>query len=186
MNIVFIIVFLAWVGSEMVLSSILRAKQEEETHRDQKTLLTIWITTVAAIAVAGLVARICSLPIVPGARFLYAGLMVIVMGMMLRIGSIVVLGRFFTYNVAIREGHTLITVGPYRYLRHPAYTGLLVSFFGYGLALNNWASLAIAFFPVLIAMSKRIGVEEAVLTQQFGEAYVQYKRRSWALFPWIY
>ncbi len=186
MNYIFAVVFFAWVGTEMVLSSKLRASRKEAGNHDRRTLVVIWFTTVSSIGVAALIAYFTDFPIVRVAEFRYVGIAVILIGMLLRIVSIVTLGRFFTYNVAIREGHALITRGAYRWVRHPAYTGLLVSFLGYGLALNNRVSLAVAFLPVLCVMIRRIKIEEAALASEFGEVYAEYRRHSRRLLPWIY
>jgi protein-S-isoprenylcysteine O-methyltransferase Ste14 len=186
MNYLFTVVFFAWVGTEMVLSSRLRASRKEAGNHDRRTLVVIWFTTVSSIGLAALIAYFTDFPIVRVPEFRYVGIAVILLGMLLRIVSIVTLGRFFTYNVAIREGHALITTGVYRWVRHPAYTGLLISFSGYGLALNNWVGLAVAFLPVFCVMIRRIKIEEVALASEFGDVYTAYQRNSRRLLPWIY
>ena len=76
-----------------------------------------------------------------GAVF-WAGCALFRLGLMLRWYSIIYLGRFFTVNVAIHSGHEIIDTGPYRYIRHPSYTGALLAFLGLALTLANWVSLA--------------------------------------------
>jgi protein-S-isoprenylcysteine O-methyltransferase Ste14 len=72
--------------------------------------------------------------------FIGIGLMLV--GVAFRWYSASLLGKYFTFDVAIHSGgQTLIEVGPYRYIRHPSYTGALVSLFGFGLSLGNWAGL---------------------------------------------
>lgn len=71
-------------------------------------------------------------------------------------------------------------------MRHPSYTGSLITFFGFGLALNNWLSLAIVFIPTLYTMLYRIRVEEKVLMEQFGEKYITYSNKTKRLIPFIY
>ncbi len=88
------------------------------------------------------------------------GLLLICLGLALRWISILQLKKYFTVTVTISEDHQLIREGLYKYIRHPSYTGSLLSFFGLGIAFNNWLSLLIIFFrfcfPFCIAFrSKR-------------------------------
>jgi protein-S-isoprenylcysteine O-methyltransferase Ste14 len=186
MNLLFIVVFVVWIGNEVTLSSIMREKRNAGISRDRNTLRIIWFVTVSAVMIAAVVSRVIELPIMPAAGFTYTGILVMAIGVVLRISAIVSLGRMFTYNVTIRDGHQLVTSGIYRFVRHPSYTGMLITFAGYGLALNNWLGFAIAFVPVLAVMNKRIAIEETVLLDQFGDAYVAYVKRSWRLVPWVY
>jgi protein-S-isoprenylcysteine O-methyltransferase len=99
---------------------------------------------------------------------------------------IVVLGRFFTGNVAIAPDHRLIEEGPYRFVRHPSYTGSLLAFLGLGICYCNWASLAALMFPTLAVFLRRMQVEEAALVAAFGDRYRDYIRRTKRLIPAIY
>jgi protein-S-isoprenylcysteine O-methyltransferase Ste14 len=108
------------------------------------------------------------------------------MGVTLRWYSAAVLGKYFTFNVAIRSGQTLIEVGPYRYVRHPSYSGALLSLLGFGLALGNWAGLAAALSCLGFAYSYRIPIEEQALSSALGDAYQQYKNRTWRLVPFLF
>ena len=74
----------------------------------------------------------------------------------------------------------------YRFVRHPAYTGSLLSFLGLGLAFNNWLSLGLIFIPVLAAFLYRIKVEEKVLRGAFGRDYESYSAETARLIPWIF
>lgn len=186
MNSLFLIVFVVWIGCEITLSSVMREKRSAEMGSDRNTLRIIWIVTVLAVLVAAMVARFSNFSISSVYEFGYIGILIMVTGIVLRVLAIVSLGRMFTYNISIRDGHELITSGLYRFVRHPSYTGMLITFAGYGLALNNWLSLAIAFLPVFSVMKKRIAVEEAVLLEQFGDEYAAYVKRSRRLIPWVY
>jgi len=96
-----------------------------------------------------------------------------------------VLGKFFTYQVAIHPGQTVVDTGPYRYLRHPSYTGALITLAGLGLALGNWASLLALLGCMGAAYYYRISVEESALVAALGEPYKQYMRRTWRLVPFL-
>jgi protein-S-isoprenylcysteine O-methyltransferase len=115
-----------------------------------------------------------------------AGFCLFALGLLLRFYSIIYLGRLFTPNVAIARDHRLIDSGPYRFIRHPTYTGFLMIVLGLGLSFANVASLLILFVPVLCCLLWRIHIEEQALTEAFGEQYCIYMRRTKRLIPFIY
>ena len=96
------------------------------------------------------------------------------------------LGSFFRTEVQLLEGHRLVTGGPYRVLRHPAYTGGTLVMTGIGLASGNWLSVAGAFAATIIAYARRIAVEEAALGERFGAEFEARKSRTWALLPFFW
>jgi protein-S-isoprenylcysteine O-methyltransferase Ste14 len=114
------------------------------------------------------------------------GLAVLALGLALRAWSIVTLGRFFTYLVGVQEDHRVVEDGPYRLLRHPSYTGYLVAFAGFGLALDNWLALAVALVVPLAAVLIRIHREEALLVRELGEPYRSYMTRTRRLVPGVW
>ncbi len=108
------------------------------------------------------------------------------LGLVVRWYAIIYLGRFFTTNVAIARDHRLIDSGPYRFIRHPSYTGDLLITLGFALIFTNWASLLIIFAPCCAAMLWRIHVEETVLLSALGDNYQNYMQRTKRLVPLIY
>ena len=115
-----------------------------------------------------------------------AGILLMLTGIAFRWYSARILGRYFTFDVAIHAGHAVIETGPYRYLRHPSYTGALVTLVWFGLALGNWAGLAAFFCCMAFAYGYRIPVEEAALVAGIGEPYRQYMSRTWRLVPFLF
>jgi protein-S-isoprenylcysteine O-methyltransferase len=109
-----------------------------------------------------------------------------VTGLALRWWAIVHLGRFFTVDVAIADDHRVVATGPYRFVRHPSYTGAIVAFVGYGICLGNRVSLLALAVPVTLAFLQRIKVEEAALHAALGDAYGDYAQRTRALLPFVY
>jgi protein-S-isoprenylcysteine O-methyltransferase Ste14 len=116
----------------------------------------------------------------------FAGIALILAGLVFRFYAMWVLGRFFTYDVAVQAGQTVIEAGPYGYIRHPSYTGALISLVGLGLALGNWAALLTILACMGIAYAYRITVEEAALVAVLGEPYKQYMRRTCRLLPFLF
>jgi protein-S-isoprenylcysteine O-methyltransferase len=109
-----------------------------------------------------------------------------VLGLILRWYSIIYLGQYFTVNVAIAADHRVIDTGPYRFVRHPSYSGSLLEFIGFGITVGNWLSLALLVLPVLLAFARRISIEERALSQALGDGYVRYMARTKRLIPGIY
>ena len=116
----------------------------------------------------------------------FIGIAFMLAGMALRFYAMAILGRFFTYHIAVHADQTVVEVGPYHYIRHPSYTGALMIFVGLGLALGNWAGLAALLACVGIAYAYRISVEESVLAAALGEPYQQYMRRTRRLVPFLF
>jgi protein-S-isoprenylcysteine O-methyltransferase len=114
------------------------------------------------------------------------GIGLMFLGIALRWYSVAVLGKYFTFDVAIHSGHALIEAGPYRYLRHPSYSGALLTLLGFGLALGNWAGLATALACLGFAYACRIPVEEAALLTALGQPYKEYVKRTWRLVPFLF
>lgn len=129
-----------------------------------------------------------------------------VLGFILTISSSIIrlwcyqtLGRLFTFDLAIRTRHKLITVGPYRYIRHPSYTALILSTLGYSLYIfkvfsvyrdmiglsNFWYVLALISPTcfVIFFVLKRIPKEEEMLRLEFKEKWRKYVNQTWILIP---
>jgi protein-S-isoprenylcysteine O-methyltransferase len=116
----------------------------------------------------------------------YAGVAVIVAGMLLRIHCWRVLGAFFTHTVTIANDHQLVDGGAYKWVRHPSYLGALLASLGLGLVLGNYASLATVFLGSWAIYIYRIEVEEAALETALGESYTRFKQTRKRLIPYVY
>ena len=95
------------------------------------------------------------------------------------------LGRLFSVQVAIQEGHLLVTDGPYRHVRHPRYLGVLLFLPGIALVFRSWVALALAA-PILLVLLWRIADEEALMRTTFGADWDAYARRTWRLVPLVW
>jgi len=115
-----------------------------------------------------------------------AGLGLLAAGTALRWAAIRALWSYFTVNVSILEGQRVVKRGLYGLVRHPAYTGLLLRYLGFGLAFANWLSTALVFLPLLCATVYRIRVEARALLEHFGEEYAAYSSVTKRLVPGIY
>jgi protein-S-isoprenylcysteine O-methyltransferase Ste14 len=107
-------------------------------------------------------------------------------GLLLRWSSFVSLGRYFTVVLKTSEDQTVVKRGPYRFLRHPSYTGLLLAFAGVGLMLGNWISAVGAVGLMLIAIVYRIRVEERALVATLGDRYREFAASRARLVPYVW
>jgi protein-S-isoprenylcysteine O-methyltransferase Ste14 len=149
--------------------------------RDRATRVLIVITLGAAI-VAALGARsVATLRMPEPLRM--AGVVVMWLGLALRVWAIATLGSAFRTTVEVEPGQTVVSSGPYRWVRHPSYAGLLLIVAGFGAALGNWLSLTACVVLPLPAILWRIHVEEAELNRVLGEAYRTYQSDRARLIP---
>lgn len=181
-----LIIAVIWVSSEILLSRLLRSSQSDKTRADKQSLRIIWITIMIALPPAHLLSLQLNWPISASTLLPNVGLGMIIAGMLFRFTAIYTLGRYFTVDVAIRTDHKIVKFGLYRYLRHPSYLGMLISFLGNALAFNNWIVVLIGFLPVLGAVLYRMKIEEELLVSNFGQEYIDYRKETWRLIPFIY
>ncbi len=85
-------------------------------------------------------------------------------------------------DVTLKRDHELVVDGPYRFVRHPIYTGILLALFGTALAVGEWRAL-LAVVLAGAAFWRKLGIEERVMRRQFGDAYTRYAKRVPALIP---
>jgi protein-S-isoprenylcysteine O-methyltransferase len=184
---IFWTVYAIWVGSETI-ASLKKPPVTSSQRRDRgaKRLLIalIWagISLDFALSFRFPGAAIRG----PRAALFYGGICLMLAGFALRWYSISVLGRYFTFDVAIHAGHNVIEAGPYRYIRHPSYTGAILTVIGFGLALENWMGLAALLACIGIGYGYRISVEETALAEALGEEYIAYARRTRRLVPLMF
>jgi protein-S-isoprenylcysteine O-methyltransferase Ste14 len=122
---------------------------------------------------------------IDGEAVRWLGVVVFALGGVLRLWPVFVLGRRFSGLVAIQSGHTLVTDGLYRVIRHPSYLGLLVSSLGWALAFRSGVGVLLTMLTV-IPLVARMNAEEALLRAHFGEEYAAYCRRTSRLVPQVY
>jgi protein-S-isoprenylcysteine O-methyltransferase Ste14 len=144
------------------------------------------------VFVAGIVALPLCRSVLPGAVLpgravpFFAGVIVGWLGLLLRWWCFVTLGRYFTDVLKTSADQEVVDRGPYRVLRHPSYTGLLLALIGCGLMIGNWAGVAGSFVLVLVALMYRIGIEERALTAALGDAYRSFAAGRARLVPFVW
>lgn len=178
---------LIYIVSELALALKKRANADTSQVQDAGSLRWLWIVVVSSVTLA----FYCRVWIPQadmgfGPVLEWPGVVLFAAGLALRWYAIVHLGRFFTVNVAIAADHRLNDTGPYRFVRHPSYTGALIAFLGIGLCLANWVSLAFLTLPILAVFVRRMRIEEAALLRAFGDGYRSYMNRTKRLIPAVY
>ncbi len=108
-----------------------------------------------------------------------------IFGAILAIYSRVLLGRNWSATVQLKESHELITGGPYRWIRHPIYTGFLMIFLGHALLIGEWRGL-LAVAIVFASFWRKLRLEESWLIEHFGERYRAYQSCTKALLPGLF
>jgi len=186
LEILFTISMFAWFLSEFLYKRILKAGEKDPKNKDKSTLNILWIAILFSIASSVTVSYFTQFPITRHLWIFYLGESFIITGIILRFIIIRSLGKYFTVEVTIKQDHKIKKEGFYRLIRHPSYTFSLLTSLGLGLYLNNWVSLILAFVPPLIAFTYRIKVEEEALTEQFGAEYVEYRKKTKKLIPFVY
>lgn len=178
---------LIYLISELLLTITRRSRSRTGTKQDRSTLRVLWLVIMASVAAAIYVATHWPAAMLPHGRvFAFAGVVLFVAGLFLRWWAIITLGRFFTVDVTIEKDHELVERGPFRVVRHPSYTGVLLAFVGFGLTLHNWAALLIMLLPIFAAFIRRMNVEEEALSLALGLRYAEYMRRTKRLMPFVY
>lgn len=115
----------------------------------------------------------------------WIGMIMIATGACLRYWSIQTLGRHFTFELGIRDQHSLVNNGPYRWLMHPAYTGTLLIESGMTLFFAQWVIGILLMVSVAAFLYRRIRDEEQVLFTHFGDAFLAYKHDRYRLIPGV-
>ena len=178
---------LIYLVSEILLSLTRRSRSKTGTKQDRSTLGIIWLVIAVSITAGVYVAHNFPATALPNGRmFAIAGVALFVAGLFLRWWAIITLGRFFTVDVTIEKDHELVEHGPFRIVRHPSYTGVLLAFVGLALSLRNWAALLVILLPIGAVFIHRMNVEEDALSHALGLRYAEYMKRTKRLVPFVY
>jgi protein-S-isoprenylcysteine O-methyltransferase Ste14 len=169
----------------LIVRRDLRARAWRSRH-DAGTYYWV-LTGVFGGLAAGLALAAIGILRLPGpALWLVVGLTIAWAGMLVRFWAVVILAELFTTRVVVLKDQRVVSSGPYGYVRHPSYLGLLIMFFGLGLALGSPASaLAMVAIPA-VGIVKRIRVEEAALVTALGSSYVRYCEGRARLLPGVW
>jgi protein-S-isoprenylcysteine O-methyltransferase len=177
------------VVSVSVLANILqpayRPLEGSRTAEDRGTaaqiLWTVYLTQAAALLELAWRRRVAiALDLTT-----WAALAAMIGGLALRTWAVVLLGPWFTWNVTVQAGQQLVRRGPYRFIRHPSYTGALITFVASCVLLQSWVVALLAAVTLVLAFWRRIRYEEALLVMTLP-GYQAYMSRTDRLLPGIF
>ena len=175
-----------WVGSEIILARLKHSGRSSSRH-DKSSLRVLWTVITISIFAGACLAGSAIGFVATGARIIrMVGTVLIVAGLAVRWAAILTLRKYFTVDVAIMNDHKVVMTGLYRYVRHPAYLGSLLSFLGLAISFSNWLTALVIFVPITGAFVYRIRVEEEALDAFLGDTYRQYRSSTKRLIPRVF
>jgi len=178
--------YFVWIASELfgaVLVPRLRRRGATRVERDRGSgpliIFTVFVSIILALSFG--YAGIGELP----DWAFYLGIFLMFLGILVRQWAIAVLGRFFSLTVRVAQDHRVVEKGPYRLVRHPSYTGVLITFIGLGLAVQSWGALLVLLGVFSLSFGYRMRVEEKTLLSELGENYANYMKRTKRIIPYL-
>ena len=178
--------YFVWIVSELfgaVLVPRLRRRGATRVKRDRGSgaliIFTVFVSIILALSLG--YAGVGRLP----DWVFYPGIFLMLLGVVVRQWAIAVLGRFFSLTVRVAEDHRVVVRGPYRLVRHPSYTGVLITFIGLALAVQSSGALLVLLAVFSVSYGYRMRVEERVLQSELGQDYAEYMKRTKRLIPFL-
>ena len=179
--------YFTWLGSEIVGAQLFarwRARDAQVVRRtDRASGLAIVVGVLLSLVVISALAYhgLANLPL----SVVYVGLGLMFVGVALRQWAIAVLGRYFSTTIRVLDIHRVVSGGPYRLVRHPSYTGAVLTLLGLGLAGGSWEGVIAVVGTAAVVFGYRIHVEERFLVDQLGPEYAAYRARTKRLIPFL-
>jgi protein-S-isoprenylcysteine O-methyltransferase Ste14 len=184
-RLLFPILWLAFIAVWIAMARGGKAVAERESAFSRLShylplVIAIYLIAAPRVPIFGLDARFVPLALWPvrlGAALTVAGIAFAIWARLWIAGN-------WSSDVTLKRDHELIVDGPYAWVRHPIYTGILLGLIGTGLAVGEWRAV-FAVVIAAIAFWRKLTIEEGVMRRQFGEAYARYAERTRALVPFV-
>jgi protein-S-isoprenylcysteine O-methyltransferase Ste14 len=185
-TVIFAFVFGVWGTSEF-LGPVRWSKSREGKKRDQGSLfvgavsgsLGVILSLFCPLLLSN--AQIAWQPVA-----FFGGILLILLGISWRWYAIRTLGKYFTAAMMIHADQQVVQSGPYKMIRHPSYSGVLLIIIGVGFMIGNWVSLLLITTGLFIGLLYRMSVEEQELLQHLGQPYKEYMQRTKRLIPFLF
>ena len=185
----YIIILFVWVlfavleYPRSIIIPLIRQRYKVKYKEDRMSIWVLFVPEMIAwlIFEAMLILGTGILPV----QFMYLGFAVLIAGLALRQWAISELGLFWAVTVRILKRHKVVTSGPYKYLRHPSYTGAFMFYIGLGLIAQSPIAIALILAILVPAFMYRIRVEEASLTRHVV-GYSKYASRTKRIVPYLF
>ena len=189
----YLLVFYAAVAVAMgpdILREIRRRRDDTSAaeERDKGSKRILGIASGGGILVGVAAVYLVPSMTMPWPRFVFTtGSAILLVGGIVRQYAVRTLDNYFTTTIKIHENQQVVDTGPYRWVRHPSYTGGLLEYTGIGLVLGNWVSLGVVVVGIIVGYVYRIRIEERTLTEELGEPYQSFLDRTpYRLIPYVW
>lgn len=185
-TIIFAAVFCVWGASEL-LGPVRWSTSREGKKRDQGSL----VIGVVSGSLGVILSLFCPL-FLSNAQIawqpvaFFGGIFLILLGISWRWYAIRTLGKYFTATMMIHADQQVVQSGPYRMIRHPSYSGVLLIILGVGFMIGNWISVLLITTGLFVGLLYRMFVEEQELLQHLGQPYKEYMQRTKRLIPFLF
>ncbi len=174
-----------WIGAFRQMAKVSRKAVQVQDRGSLILLVGLqWVGLALNFALAGWLPA-AAIPW-PQTALFALGVICLLLGVALRWYAVWTLGRYFTRDVAVSADQQVVQRGPYRFVRHPAYSGTFLTMLGVGLAMANWASLIALLACVFLGHFYRVSVEEKALMHAIGQPYIEYMRRTRRFIPRVF
>jgi protein-S-isoprenylcysteine O-methyltransferase Ste14 len=181
----FYITWLLWTLIWLVLAFNVKVTVRRQAALPRLVNMALLIGAAVLLGAPHLPVSGLTVPVLPGSQWKIwtaGGAVLTLFGLSFTVWARIYLGRNWSGVAAIKADHELVVGGPYRWVRHPIYSGLALAFLGTALAIEQWRGM-LALELALLAFGHRIIVEERFMRQQFGAVYDAYAQRVRALVP---
>ncbi|HTV95483.1 MAG TPA: isoprenylcysteine carboxylmethyltransferase family protein [Steroidobacteraceae bacterium] len=176
--------WIAWIAYWFLAARTVKPARERQSAASRLGFV-LAMAIVAALLGLHRLSGVLAVRLVGGGWTRYwCAVALVAAGLGFSIWARIILGGNWSGSVTVKVGHELIQRGPYRHIRHPIYTGIILALLGTGLAagqVRGFLGFAIGF--VTLWLKSR--VEERWMTREFGERYAAYRQSSWALIPFV-
>lgn len=183
---IFAAVVLIWLSSEVVGGRIIPSLRRGGSKIEQrkKGLNNVAGAGWIAVILASTLIPQFDISILPDWAY-FLGITMMLAGVALRQWAVAVLGRYFSNVIGVQAGQKVVQTGPYRLIRHPSYTGILMIQIGIALAFQTWAAVLVAGLSFGLTYGHRMLSEEKFLTRELGDSYVEYMKHTKRIIPFL-
>ncbi|HTC11526.1 MAG TPA: isoprenylcysteine carboxylmethyltransferase family protein [Acetobacteraceae bacterium] len=178
------VLWLIWLAYWLVASLRTKPVRRRESLSSRLSHIVLLVVGVALLMSHRLGGPLLNLRFLPAAIWTFwLGTALVAAGIALAIWARVHLAGNWSGTVTLKEDHSLTRDGPYRFVRHPIYTGILLGILGSAIAEGEWRGL-VGLGLITLSFLRKSTIEEQFLTAQFGDAYTRYRAEVAALIPW--
>jgi len=177
--------WIAWVVLWTILARGAKKTQWRESIRSRLSYMVPGVVGVVSLSLSAPPDQFWFRPFLPWTpAFYWGGVALMLAGFAITVWARRHLGANWSATVTVKQGHELITDGPYRLVRHPIYSGLLLACLGSALPREDPRAVA-ALALLLLSFLRKALIEEGRMVATFGDAYRAYRRRTRAIIPFL-